>query len=327
MTQQSAHLHYSTLNEAFSLQPRHSVSRVEEYAEEHSVVFFLLKGMVEGPTLWVQAGLHGDEYDGILTCLRLMEQLPLDRLRGDVVICPIVNVSAYQAGTNESPIDSVNLNRVFGQDRSNTYSYRFGAWLAQRIIASADFLVDLHGGGKSLAVCPFAMVAGDNREAYNTALDALADTDLTAVYICDFQSKGMLINEVCRSGVPAVLLESGGGMSWREADVQRHEKSVYAILVRLHLLEDPRPEQKGKPAPLVISKIQELRFDRSGLQRSQAQAGSIVHRGETIIEVASYPDYETRKLICPVDKAIILSIHSAAQVIENGYAAMLGIIE
>ncbi|MFK4474966.1 putative deacylase [Paenibacillus sp. RC73] len=325
---QPAHvLKYASIEEALSSQPRKSVAKIDDTYQDVPAIFFLIKGYEEGPTVWIQAALHGDEYDGIVACIHLIEHLDVNCLKGNIIVCPITNPSAFQAGTNESPLDGVNLNRVFQQERTDTYSYRYGEWLAQKITSWAHFFIDLHGGGKYLDVCPFAMVASDQTLAYEAALAALKAVNLTAIYTCESRAKGMLINEVCKYGIPAVLLESGGGSHWTEEGVAAHQQSLYAILAELHILAGTPASVVGKGDAHRVTKIEELRFEASGLQRFRASAGDEVKLGDPLIEVLSFPEYETHRIICPVDHAVILSIHTASVVHQHDYAVMLGIIE
>lgn len=119
----------------------------------------ILKGKNHGRTIWIQAALHGDEYDGIPAIMQLSEELDVRKLTGTVIFVPVLNITAFKAQQNASPIDNVNLNRVFGSDRKNSFSYRFGKFIADQIYENADYMIDLHGGGQYLDVCRFVMAA------------------------------------------------------------------------------------------------------------------------------------------------------------------------
>ncbi|WP_370296546.1 succinylglutamate desuccinylase/aspartoacylase family protein [Rossellomorea marisflavi] len=315
---------YKSLGEALGAQPVGTVSRIVESSEGQSIILFLVKGNVPGPTIWTQAAVHGDEHDGIKACADLLGGISPVELRGNLIICPVANPTAMLEGTNGSPLDGLNLNRVFGRGiEGNSYSIRHGEWLAGKIITHADFLIDLHGGGRWLDVCSFAMVAGDDEEAFNRSMAALSEVPLNAAFITRAEEKGMLINKVCKKGIPAVLLENGGGNQWSDAAVQSHVRSVKGILHKLGLY--PRHEAAAASHEhLLITEIAELRFQKSGLLTFSRQAGEVVRQGEELIRVLSYPELEEYSLICPIEHGVILSIHAATTVFSDGYAAMLG---
>ncbi|MCG7378618.1 succinylglutamate desuccinylase/aspartoacylase family protein [Paenibacillus sp. ACRSA] len=321
---------YASLEQAFRQQPSASVSRIQEIHEEQTIVLFLIKGIQEGPTVWVQAALHGDEHDGIIACAKLLKDIVPEHLSGNLILCPVTNPTAMFAGTNGSPLDGINLNRVFGQNATDdSYSGRYGRWLANNIIAYADFLIDLHGGGRWLDVCPFAMVAADHEAAFERSMAALNKIPLTATYVCQSGTKGMLINEVCQQGIPAVLLESGGGNYWTSTAVDTHLQAVQMILDQLGVYSSEQfsqaeetPGMNRKPAQ--ISDIVEMRFETSGLLTFSRQVGENARLGEELMRVLSYPGLEEQSIICPIEHGVILSIHAASTVHQNGYAVMLG---
>ncbi|MFE6076441.1 succinylglutamate desuccinylase/aspartoacylase family protein [Paenibacillus sp. NPDC057886] len=321
---------FENLEQAFAQQPEATVSRINETYEEQTIALFLVKGYKAGPTVWIQAALHGDEHDGIIACARLLTDISPEGLRGSLIVCPVTNPTAMLAGTNASPLDGVNLNRVFGQNVDpDSYSSRYGEWLADKITTHADFLIDLHGGGRWLDVCPFVMVASDHDEAFDRTLEALSQVPLTATLICRAEAKGMLINEVCQKGIPAVLLESGGGNRWSDVAVHMHLQAVHLILkqlgvylTELQMKSDETLSTNSKP--LRITEVAELRFKASGILTFSRQAGEVVRQGEELIRVLSYPELEEHSITCPIEQGVILSIHSASTVHVDGYAVMLG---
>ena len=69
-----------------------------------------------GPTVFLGAGNHGDEYEGQITLVRLIRELDPARIQGRLIIMPAENLPAALAGQRCSPIDDGNLNRSFPGD-------------------------------------------------------------------------------------------------------------------------------------------------------------------------------------------------------------------
>lgn len=109
----------------------------------------------DGPTVLLTGANHGDEYEGPLA---LMRELPPDRLNGRVIIIPALNVPAYHAGTRLSPIDQVNLNRVFPGDRNGTPTMMLAHYIETVLMPLADYAIDFHSGGSSLDYLPTLLV-------------------------------------------------------------------------------------------------------------------------------------------------------------------------
>jgi predicted deacylase len=69
-------------------------------------------GEEQGPVLVVTAGVHGDEYEGIEAIAEVYRRVTPSELRESLIMMPVCNMPAYEAGSRSSPIDGLNLARV-----------------------------------------------------------------------------------------------------------------------------------------------------------------------------------------------------------------------
>ena len=68
-------------------------------------------------------GNYGDEYEGQIALNNLIRTLEPQHIRGRLIILPALNFPAAMAGRRVSPLDGLNLNRVFPADsRRNAYA-------------------------------------------------------------------------------------------------------------------------------------------------------------------------------------------------------------
>ena len=67
----------------------------------------------DGPNVLMQAGNHGDEWEGQIGLGNLIRALRPEDIKGRLVILPSANFPAAMAGQRTSPIDDGNLNRSF----------------------------------------------------------------------------------------------------------------------------------------------------------------------------------------------------------------------
>lgn len=308
----------STLAESFS---------IEIEGIKLQIPYYYLKGRQrenadKQPVIWVEAALHGDEYDGIITVMKLLEDLTPEQLSGDVLLVPILNVSAYEGQANGSPVDGVNLNRVFDREQpGDTFSYKYGEVVLGLILGIADYVVDLHGGGQYLDVDSFASVP---RQA-NEKIEKLAE-QLQINYICRHLQKGMLIERLIGEGIPAILLESGGGLSASDATVRTHEYNVLRIMQYFGFLDDA-PMKLSDKKPVYITQAEHLYFQVPGVLLYNAAVGDIVKKDDLLLSWVSTADGKKHELKCPIEKGVILSIHTSVQVKEGAYAVMIGHLE
>ncbi len=69
-----------------------------------------------GPTVILEGGNHGDEYEGPIVIGELIRDLDPKSIQGRLICIPAINLPAVGAGQRVSPYDGLNLNRTFPGD-------------------------------------------------------------------------------------------------------------------------------------------------------------------------------------------------------------------
>lgn len=117
----------------------------------------------EGPVVVVSGAVHGDEYEGPVVIAELLRQIQVSEVQGQLILLPSLNAPAMRAGRRTSPIDRLNLNRVFPGDDFGAPTQQIARYVVEHIFARTDFYLDLHAGGRSLFIQPSAhVVLSDN---------------------------------------------------------------------------------------------------------------------------------------------------------------------
>lgn len=111
-----------------------------------------------GPTVILEAGNHGDEYEGPITLGELIREIDPGQVNGRIIFLPAVNTPAVEAGRRTSPVDGLNLNRTFPGDPAGTITQQISAYVSDVIMPLGDAFVDLHSGGSSLNILPSAII-------------------------------------------------------------------------------------------------------------------------------------------------------------------------
>ena len=124
------------------------------------------RGQRSGPTVVITGAVHGDEYEGPAAIHTLFNSLDTAQLAGVVIGLPVVNTAAWAARARISPVDQLNLNRLFPGTRDTQEPSR---WLAEVIftnfVNACDVLIDLHSGGAKLVHLPMIGWYVDGGEA------------------------------------------------------------------------------------------------------------------------------------------------------------------
>jgi len=81
-----------------------------------TVALHVLEGVEPGPTVLIQAGIHGDEIAGVHALSEMLEE-GLAPESGRLLVVPVMNAPAYRARQRAAP-DGLDLNRCFPGDAS-----------------------------------------------------------------------------------------------------------------------------------------------------------------------------------------------------------------
>ncbi len=193
----------------------------------------------EGPHLTVVAGVHGAEYTGMAAVMALIQGLDPAVLRGTVTAVPILNQPAFWSRTAfVVPADGRNLNRSFPGDPAGSYTEALAHEIFTRLIAPADYLLDLHAGDLPEALEPFCLYEESAVEERSRRL-ALA-YGLGHVVRQSRASRtvgGSTSSAAADAGIPAIIAEIGANGICDEASVQRHLRGVLAVCAELGMLD------------------------------------------------------------------------------------------
>ncbi|MBD3191174.1 MAG: hypothetical protein GF308_11040 [Candidatus Heimdallarchaeota archaeon] len=77
------------------------------------IPIIIAQGKKAGPTLWLIANIHGNEYTGILVIHRIINELPLEELRGTIVAIPTLNPAGSRIKKRLPYYDKKDPNRLF----------------------------------------------------------------------------------------------------------------------------------------------------------------------------------------------------------------------
>jgi uncharacterized protein len=154
----------------------------------------LLRGQGASPLIAVVAGVHGDEYDGIHACVELSRSIDLSTLTASLILVPIVNKKAFEAQQRRTPVDGIDLNRVFPGDPLGTFSERLAKLVFDEIVCEADFVISLHGWSQTGEVVDYVEIPDRSSELHErcAAAAVAAGFDLIRIQVGDQDGSALL---------------------------------------------------------------------------------------------------------------------------------------
>ena len=105
----------------------------------------VVHGREDGPRVWIDAAIHGDEVAGVEIVRQVMAGLDPKTFRGTLVAVPIVNVLGFMNGDRYLP-DRRDLNRSFPGSARGSLASRIAYLFMKEIVAGCEVGIDLHTG-------------------------------------------------------------------------------------------------------------------------------------------------------------------------------------
>ena len=191
-----------------------------------------------GPKVLLSAGVHGDEYEPILTAIELISSLPGCLVYGSVTIVPFCNESAYANGSRFGE-DGLDLARICPGSPNGTIT-EIAASHISALIKEADYFIDMHTGGLSYDIYPLAgYMLHPSPEVLKKQQEMAIAFNMPLVWGTDSRPEGRTLSAARDAEVPAIYVEYGGGTGTRSNVVQVYKSGVMNVLRYLNMLKDP----------------------------------------------------------------------------------------
>lgn len=219
--------------------------------QEISVTMCVVNGEGDGPTLWAQGNIHGNEQDGGKAFRDFALEVDPADVNGALIIVPAANPSAFKNMQRESAINEIghnDVNRVFPGAPDGTFTTQLAHALYTTATEHADFFVDTHGAdGYALMNPGFAiyLATDDEVEEQNRRM-AVASGIPHVVELRKDGIGGALYDVLGADGIPSVILECGGGAQIFDFAYDTFYNALVNVCHEVGVL-DGEPDSDGEP--------------------------------------------------------------------------------
>jgi predicted deacylase len=197
-----------------------------------------------GPTALFFGGNHGDEYEGSVTLPKVARAIDPAEVNGRIIMLPLLNAPAGQAGTRLSPVDGKNMNRAFPGERNGTITSIIAHYVYNVLFPISDLVIDIHSGGRSILFAPSVNM---HHVANQTQMEGMIRSGIAwgAPYVFvyrDVGGEGLLPSHAEALGKMTLGTELGSAAQFSPNILRLTETGVYNVL-KLHgiLPGEPTP--------------------------------------------------------------------------------------
>jgi len=235
----------------------------------------VIHGRRPGPTLFISAAIHGDEIIGVEIARRLLRAPQLDRIKGTLLVIPIVNSIGFLNHSRYLP-DRRDLNRSFpGTDRGSLAS-RLAHLFRKEIVERANFGIDLNSAAVHRINMPQIRVSALQEKTME-----LAKAFGAPVIIKSKLREGSLRQFAQTLGVDMLLYEAGEGLRFDELSAHVGVSGILRVMAALEMTP-PKRATKTMRNSVLSSSSSWLRAPAGGLMRSFKRTGESVTKGDVL---------------------------------------------
>lgn len=239
-----------------------------------SIPVHVISGRRAGPVFFVSAAIHGDELNGIEIIRRLKKLSILKKLKGTLILVPVVNVYGLNTQSRYLP-DRRDLNRSFPGSNKGSLAARIAKLFFDEIIKNSDYGIDLHTGAIHRSNLPQIRTNINDDETLK-----LAKAFEAPVVLHSALRDGSLRSEAQEEGIPILLYEAGEALRFDETSIKIGVKGIVNVLKELQML--PKTKKKRHRNPLLFKESIWVRAAESGMLRTVKRLGDTVTKGTTI---------------------------------------------
>ncbi len=254
----------------------------------------------DGPGAILTGANHGDEYEGPIALHDLANNIDVEQLSGRVIIIPALNYPAFRAANRVSPIDQLNMNRVFPGQPKGSITQLIANYITTTLLPMCDYVLDIHSGGKTLEFLPFAAYHELEDKQQQEACEAatLAFAAPWHISLIEIDAGGMYDTQAEEMGKVFVSTELGGGGTATPYTAEISKRGVHNFLVHAGILNADPIVPDSPSVKLDMQQDNAYVFsEHDGLLEPCVGLGDKVRKGDLIARI-----YVTERTGCdPVE--------------------------
>lgn len=244
-----------------------------------SMSIHVIHGRQPGPTVFVSAGVHGDEIIGIEILRRVLKTPTMKSLRGTLLVIPIVNAFGFINKSRYLP-DRRDLNRFFPGTEGGSLASRLAHNFMGNVVARCDLGIDLHSAAIHRMNYPQIRVSPKSPRARE-----LAEVFGAPVIMESPVRPGSLRGAAEDVGTEILLYEAGEGLRFDDFSVRVGHAGILRVLRQLGMIP-AKGVAHAKTRPQFCPASKWLRAPIGGLLRTYRTDGELAREGDLMGSVS-----------------------------------------
>lgn len=234
---------------------------------------YVYRGIEEGPTLALTAGMHGDEINGMEIVRRIIEQGYHRVKRGTVLCMPVINVYGFLNYSREVP-DGKDINRSFPGSKHGSLAARVAYHMTHDVLPFIDYGIDFHTGGAMRTNYP--QVRCVMKEAINVELANAFHAPFTLD--APFRPHSLRLT-ASKKNKHIIVYEGGESLRFDPQAIEEGINGTLRLMKHLHMIDwAPEPKEENR----IIWSSAWARAHTAGLFQSLVRCGDLIQKNQLI---------------------------------------------
>ncbi len=231
----------------------------------------------DGPVLLINAGIHGDEVNGVEIVRKAISSNMLRPEKGTVICIPVLNVFGFLNQTREFP-DGKDLNRYFPGSAKGSLASQFAYTFMKEIVPHVNYCIDFHTGGANRFNIPQIRISRNDE-----TLLQLANAFHPQFIVYANNRDKSFRESATKVGLKVLLFEGGKSLDFNNAVTEAGLNGIMRVMHAIGMRDySTSINQNNLKDPIVIEDSYWHRARHSGLFRSFIAGGEYILKGHTL---------------------------------------------
>ena len=236
----------------------------------------VVHGREDGPTIWVNAAIHGDEVVGVEVIRQVMAGISPKTLRGTLLAVPVVNVLGFMAGDRYLP-DRRDLNRSFPGSARGSLASRIAHLFMAEVVSKCEVGIDLHTAADRRENLPQIRADLDDPRTRS-----LAEAFGAPVMLHARLRDGSLRQAGRDHGAAVLLYEAGEALRFADEPIAVGVRGVRRVLASLGMVDPATADPDEHPASVETRSSNWVRARSTGILHLEVHLGDRVEAGQRL---------------------------------------------
>ncbi|MEH6679651.1 MAG: succinylglutamate desuccinylase/aspartoacylase family protein [Sediminicola sp.] len=279
-----------------------------------NIPIYVFNGKEPGPTVLIQAGLHGDEINGIEIARRMLHKKYFKINRGTVLVVPLLNVFGFIHFSRDVP-DGKDVNRSFPGSKSGSLASRIAHHYTVQLFPHINYGIDLHTGGARHNNYPQVRYTEGDETSKKMAEIFNAPLTFSAALIGKSFRKATY-----KKGIPTIVYEAGESMRFDDFSIKVGIQGILNILQSFGMIDPVSPVVTHREGSKHLCTKKWLRAPTAGMFIPKVENGAQIRKKQVLgIVVDTFANYN-KEIKAPFDGYVFCINHQA--VVNQGDALL-----